>query len=75
MIASHHYAFVNYTAHISLVEHWKPVADLAFLPPQAFVDFFSRGLQSEYKSKGIIIQVNQSGCFFVVVVVSISAVE
>lgn len=24
---------------------------------QAFVDFFSRGLQAEYKSKGIIIQV------------------
>lgn len=25
---------------------------------QAFVDFFSRGLQAEYKSKGIIIQVD-----------------
>lgn len=26
---------------------------------QAFVDFFSRGLQAEYKSKGIIIQVSE----------------
>ncbi len=27
---------------------------------QAFVDFFSRGLEAEYKSKGIIIQVSDN---------------
>lgn len=41
--------------------------NLTFVPdvrpfnlPQAFVDFFSRGLQAEYKSKGIIVQVSRT---------------
>lgn len=31
-------------------------------PPQAFVDFFSRGLHAEYKSKGVIVQVSHTEC-------------
>jgi len=39
---------------------WRTCIRWLFSLLQAFVDFFSRGLDAEYKSKGIIVQVSEN---------------